>query len=445
MIKKKNLNFSELRKALSNHFKQYSDKRQQSKVEHSIHDGLMSGFACMYFQDPSLLAFQQRLEDSSQNNNLKALFDVKTIPKETQMREIIDGVNSEHFAPVFDDYFSRLQRAKILPEYSIFKDKNLYYLGLDATQYYQSTEVHCSKCLTKNSDKDDVKTTYSHQALQPSIMHPNMSQVIPLMPEEIRNEDGQAKQDCEINAAKRLIPKIRKAHPKLKILLGGDGLYSKQPMIELAKDNEMNFLFVAKPKDHTYLMNWLDSYDSLNSYQTTDEKGRQHIYEWMNKVPLNGKEDSIQINYLSFKIISINTKGVEKIHYRNSWVTDKDVNQDNCAQLANAGRCRWKLENEHFNTLKNQGYCLEHSYGHGKKNLCFNFYILTLLAFYFHQIFELTDNAYRACRKKMGSKREMWNTIRSYLKIFVFESWLHLLDFALNPRSYISDKLKPPA
>ena len=50
------------------------------------------------------------------------------------------------------------------------------------------------------------------------------------------------------------------------------------------------------------------------------------------------------------------------------------------------------------------------NYGHGKKYLSNNMYLLTLLAFYFHQILELTDGAYQACRKKLVSKRFMWGT-----------------------------------
>ena len=32
-------------------------------------------------------------------------------------------------------------------------------------------------------------------------------------------------------------------------------------------------------------------------------------------------------------------------------------------------RARWKIENETFNTLKNQGYHFEHNYGHGEQHL----------------------------------------------------------------------------
>ena len=80
-----------------------------------------------------------------------------------------------------------------------------------------------------------------------AIVHPDLRQVLPLMPEEIRNTDGNQKQDCEINAGKRFIRKLRQDHPQLKITLGWDGMSSKQSLIEAARAERMNFIFVAKP------------------------------------------------------------------------------------------------------------------------------------------------------------------------------------------------------
>ncbi|MCU7940831.1 MAG: hypothetical protein KZQ68_16240 [gamma proteobacterium symbiont of Bathyaustriella thionipta] len=110
---------------------------------------------------------------------------------------------------------------------------------------------------------------------------------------------------------------------------------------------------------------------------------------WKNAVPLHGEPDAIEVNF--FEYTKSNANG--KIIYRNSWVTDMKLSAQNIMQMALAGRCRWKIENECFNTLKNQGYYIEHNYGHGKQYLSYNMYLLTLLAFYFHQIFELTDGA----------------------------------------------------
>ena len=114
-------------------------------------------------------------------------------------------------------------------------------------------------------------------------------------------------------------------------------------------------------------------------------------------------------------------------------MTDLDVNIDNVELLVKVGRSRWKIENECFNTLKNQGYQVEHNFGHGKKHLSFNMYLSVLLAFFMHQILELTDAAFRACRKKFGSKKQLWDTIRTAINLLVFPQWYWMMDFILNP------------
>jgi hypothetical protein len=425
---KKHLNFSSLRKKASGIFEQIQDYRQTSKTKISIHDAMMSGLACMFFQGPSLLQFQQHLQDIQHQNNLKTLFNVACIPKETQMREIIDEIDSQHFAAIFKDYYQRLQRSKQLEQFQILK--NVYYFPMDGSEFFSSKEIHCIQCLRKEHKKGEI--TYSHCVLQGGIMHPNCSQVIPFMPEQIVNTDGKEKQDCEMNAAKRYIKKLRQGFPQLKLMVGGDSLFSRQPLIQDIIEQKMHYLFAAKPTDHKYMMEWLDTYSSLNHYEFTDKKG-MHSYEWMNQVPLHGGKDAIKVNYLCYTMTGKNKRGQEKVLFRNSWVTDINVSKENIEQLVKAGRCRWKNENECFNVMKNHGYCMEHNYGHGQKNLAYNFYLLTLVAFFMHQIFELTDKLYQACRKKMGSKNNLWGTIRSYIKIIVFETWEQVLAFVLKP------------
>jgi len=429
---KKHLSFTALRRKVSEVFSAVSDNRQEKKVKIRIHDAMLSGLACMHFQDPSLLQFQQRMQEAQHANNLKTLFGVGDIPKESPMREIIDDVDSAYFKPIFKDFYLKLQRGKHLEQYQIFK--NMVYFPMDGSQFYSSKEVSCEQCLTKEH-KTGAKT-YSHQILQGGIAHPNCSQVIPFMPEHIVNSDGTTKQDCEINAGKRYIASLRRDHPQLDFLIGGDALFSKQPIIEDILANRMHYLFVVKPNDHTVLMDWLDQYPRLKNSEFTDEKGRKHCYEWMNDVPLNGAKKTVRVNFLCCKIIAMDKNGEEKMVYKNSWVTDLMVSADNIKTLVQAGRCRWKNENEMFNVMKNHGYYMEHSYGHGKKNLAFNFYLLTLLAFFIHQIFELTDRQYQLCRKKFGSKRPLWETLRAYIKIIVFETWEALLAFSLAPTEY---------
>lgn len=433
MKSNKQLNFSALRKCLSSHFRQIPDQRQTAKINYSIHDAMMCGFACMYFQDPSLLQFQKQLKDEQNRNNLTTLFDVDVIPENTQLRDLVDVVPSEQFRPIFKNYFCALQRSKYLEHYQFLP--GLYLCSIDGTQFFNSGKVDCKKCLKTRHKNGEV--TSSHKVLQAAIMHPDMRQVIPLMPEEIRNTDGTEKQDCESNAGKRLLPKIRTDHPQLGLIIVGDDLFSRQPFIESTLNEGMHYIFVAKESSHAVMFNAIkQNPEKLNVSRFVDEKNRTHVYEWMNGVPLNGNKDTLMTNFFRYTILITDKNGNEKITFRASWISDLDLSGKLIKHFVRGGRCRWKIENECFNTLKNQGYHIEHNYGHGKENLCFNFLLLTLLAFFFHQIFELTDLLYQACRKKFGSKKHLWETLRSYIRILIFETWEILLDFALTPTKY---------
>ncbi|PAJ67523.1 hypothetical protein CJF42_26430, partial [Pseudoalteromonas sp. NBT06-2] len=119
---------------------------------------------------------------------------------------------------------------------------------------------------------------------------------------------------------------------------------------------------------------WLNDYPELPTTEYTDKKGCIHRFRWQNKVPLHGGANAIEVNYIEYQQIKAGA-----VTYKNSWVTDIEVTKENIIDLAKAGRCRWKIENECFNTLKNQGYHIEHNYGHGSENLSYNMYLLTLL------------------------------------------------------------------
>jgi hypothetical protein len=426
---KKHLSFSALRKVLSDRFNQIDDFRQNAKVDYPLHDCLMSGFALMFFQDPSLLAFQQRMQDSIEQSNLTTVFDVSDIPKDSQMRDVLDLVPPLAIEPVFSDFFYKLQRGKQLVHYQFID--GMYLMPLDGSEYFSSEKIHCSSCLVTRSKKGKLR--YHHQILQPAIVHPDKKQVLPLAPEQISNRDGTTKQDCEINAGKRCIKKIRKAHPKLKIIITGDSLYSKQPFIDELKKAKMSFILAAKPKDHKVLFQWVNELIQLGeggNSKFTDSKGRRHCYQWINTVPLNGTKDVDDVNFFQYQIVSKDNK----VTYRNSWVTDFTIDQSNVVMLVKGGRARWKIENETFNTLKNQGYHIEHNYGHGNKNLSFVFFLLNLLAFYSHQILDLTDGLYQTVRyKKFTSRKEYFNQLRCTFRIILFNCWEHMLNYILDP------------
>jgi hypothetical protein len=431
MHTKKHLSFNALRKMLSRRFLEIPDFRQERKVEHGVHDVLMSGFAMMFYQDSSLLQFQQRLQEAIHKNNLQTLFQVESIPKDSQMREVIDEVESQELEPLFEDFFRPLQRGKHLEGYRVLRD--FHVISVDGSGYFSSDKIHCSGCLKRETKKG--KIGYEHKIVQAALMHPDKRQVFPLAPEEVKNTDGQDKQDCEVEAGKRLVRKIRRFHGKLKIIIVGDSLYSKQPFMEELAEERMRYVLVVKEEDHKLLMEWVNEQRQLKEVsrlEVKDKKGRLHIYEWINEVPLNGNKNTLWVNYFEYWLVV----GGE-VTYHNSWVTDFSLSEGNVAKLVRIGRCRWKIENETFNTLKNQGYHIEHNFGHGEKHLSINFLLLNLLAFFMHQIFELTDSLYQECRRAFGSRRNLWDHLRSSIHILIFPDWETLLRRLLRPSDFL--------
>jgi hypothetical protein len=229
------------------------------------------------------------------------------------------------------------------------------------------------------------------------------------------------------------LTQLKKDHPHLPLLIGGDGLFSDGTITRYVISLGMHYLFTCKPGDHTFLMEWLDGYKEWPWIEEIEyiKKGKErvkriHRYRWRNDVPLSAQSHAPQVNYLEYEQI---TDG--KVNYHNSWVTDLDISQSNIFELIKTGRCRWKVENECFNSLKNQGYNMKHNFGHGKQHLAHNIYLSILLAFTRHQIMELCDDADQQCRARFGSKRDLWERIRQVLCMFIVPDWYCVVSHAI--------------
>lgn len=437
MYVKQHLSFKSLIKYFSKVFSGATDKRATNQT-YSVHDTALSALACMYIQCPSLLNFQRKLKQRTKRSNLQTQFNVHAIPKDSQMRDILDKIPTTMYDPIFKEYLTRLQRGGQLSAY-VFED-GAYLLPLDGTQYHYSTNIHCSQCLQQPLRNGE--TGYSHKVVQAAIVHPDHKQVIPVRPEEIKNTDGFTKQDCEINAAKRLMPILKKMHPRLSYIRLGDSLYATTPFINETLSQRDHFIFAVKPGDHQTLFDNMKLLD-FDRYDEADKKGRKFIYKWCSQVPLTNDESSPIVNVLKLRISTPQSDGTNKVTYVGTWITDLAVTEKNIVKLVRGARCRWRIENECFNTFKNHGYEIDHNYGHGEKNLSFVFYVTTLLAFYLHQILSLCDQLYQAVRKSYGTLRSTWQHIQSAFNWFVYESWEAMLHHILNPDHYQLQRAGP--
>lgn len=418
---RKHLSADALHALLRARFAQIPDGRQGSSVI-SLADALMSAFAMFSLKDPSLLAFDARRNDE----NMKLLYGIVQIPCDTQMRAVLDEVSPLTLRAPFNDVFRQLQRGKVLEPF-VFHQRG-YLLCLDGTGYFSSTKIHCSGCLEKRN-RITGETTYAHQMLGAALVHPDKKEVIPLAPEPIVNQDGNTKNDCERNAACRLLHRIRQEHPHLRLIVVEDGLASNAPHIRELQGLGMHFILGAKPGDHEFLYQQLiDAFDD-DRVTTFDWKDQETTCEiaFANGLPLNQSNQDVIVNVLQYLEYGPDGEPTKKF----TWVTDLKITRDNALHLVRGGRARWKIENETFNTLKNQGYHFEHNYGHGNKNLSVVFAMLMMLAFLVNQVEQLCCPLFRAVLNKFRTKRAVWDNLRSHYRHFTFNSMHHLYQVML--------------
>lgn len=256
--------------------------------------------------------------------------------------------------------------------------------------------------------------------------------ILPLDAEEVRHEDGQQKQDCESNAGKRLVRRLREAHPQLSLCITADDLYAHEPFIKELRALRMGFVLVAKPTSHKELFEWVEELDRLGECvkgrweEGAGCKRRTFEYRIAHCVPLT-ESGEVRVNFI--EAWEGNPGG--KVIYHNSWVTAFQVSLENAPILIGVGRSRWKIENEQFNVHKNCGYELEHNYGHGQKRLSMVFYMLNLLAFVAHRVSGFADRLYQQCQQG-ESRRGLWNLLRAIFCYIEVESWEGLLKYHLS-------------
>jgi hypothetical protein len=382
----------------------------------------MSAFAMFVLKDTSLLAFDHRREDPS--DNFRTVFGLTHVPCDTQMRDILDPVDPAALRPCFRDLFRRLQRGKVLDGYVYLGGR--YLISLDGTGYFSSTAngIHCPECLTQK-DRSGV-VTHQHKLLGASLVHPDRREVIPLAPEPIVNGDGAKKNDCERNATRRWLRKFRQDHPRLPVIVIEDDLASNAPHVRDLRATRANFIITVLPSSHTFLFAAIAQAEAAGQgsvWTTVDpETGLVRHYRWQHGLSLNESNSDVTVDVLEYW--EVPRSGPVRTF---SWITDCELTAETVYEVMRGGRARWKIENETFNTLKNQGYHLEHNYGHGKKHLSTVLAFLMVLGFAVDQCQQLGCPVFRAARVRSGCLRVLWERVRSWFELFQVGSMVELL------------------
>jgi len=377
----------------------FTDPRAgRHNIKYSMQEISLGAFSIFFMRNSSFLEAQRYLESVQGINNLRCMFGVENIPTDNHIRSILDNIDPICLEPVFNDILEYLIRDQKIDNFKVKDDRLL--IALDGTQYHSSHKICCDKCSVAKSSTGTI--TYSHTAVLPVIVKPGSSIVLSLFPEFVTPQDGKEKQDCEIEASKRLIARNAAKYRELNSILLGDDLYCCQPFCQLLLREKIDFIFTCKSTSHKILFEHIDALAEQESIEHTETKQKDKNkttthYRFVNHLPIRGGADAIYINWC--EVTTTDPSG--KVLYHNSFATSLLLSKENVASVCEYGRSRWKIENENNNTLKNLGYNLEHNFGHGQQYLASMLATLNILAFLFHSSMELVDKDFQVLVTKL--------------------------------------------
>lgn len=266
-------------------------------------------------------------------------------------------------------------RARLLGKY--------WRIIIDGTGLFYFREKHCENCLvttvTREEDGKEIKVKrYYHKVLEAKlVLAPNI--IISLDTEFIENEcEDVEKNDCEINAAKRLLERLGREYPRLPICLQGDALYAAEPIMKICREKKWKYILTQKESRQKILAEIYDWIRDGGGAQTVKNIGKESGNgEYVNHVEETaGKKECANMYQYCYKTV---TEDGEEEEHRFQWITNILLTNRNLEEMIEAGRGRWKIENEGFNNQKNGIYNIEHL-NCRDSNAMKNHYLITQIA-----------------------------------------------------------------
>lgn len=306
------LTLGDITTQLRNTFAQFTDPRRGKNTRYTLVDAGLSAFSVFFMQSPSFLDYQRTLEQTQGQSNAQTLFGIHPIPTDNQIRSLLDATDPVQVRPIFSYLFSCLNQAGVIDAYRSVQQTLL--IARDGIEYFSSPAIHCPHCSTRTQTHGHV--TYFHTALTPVLVKPGMERVIPLAPEFVRPQDGAAKQDCELNAAKRWLAACGSDDRALGVTLLGDDLYAHEPFCQAILAQEMNVILVCQPASHPLTYEWLDFLDRGGVVRTVVRRrwtGRRHeidTYRSAETLPLRDGDAALMVNWCELTTTDKNGKMV---------------------------------------------------------------------------------------------------------------------------------------
>jgi hypothetical protein len=370
-------------------FRGVQDGRNPELIKYPLEGVLSTGVLMYLFRLGARRQINYQLRGNMPSQaKFEAWFDVNEVPHGDTLNYVYQRIAPAEVQEVICRMVATLIRKKVLYRWRVYGN---FLLAIDGTGVLTFQERHCEYCLTRKLNSGE--TLYYHPVLEAKLVTAN-GFAFSLMTEFIENTDPQAdKQDCELKAFYRLSKRVKARFPHLPICLLLDGLFAGGPTFQLCQDYDWRYMITLRDADLPQVHR---TYELIRFQTPQNNKqirlgGQQEIiqeFHWARQIDYRDSQDRHHVlNVLVCKESKPAHRG-DPSTTTFKWLTNFIPTTHNVDTLANqAGRLRWKIENEGFNIQKNGGFLLEHPYSQNNTARKVFYYLLQIA----HLLFQLME------------------------------------------------------
>ena len=402
---------------LTQWIEEIEDPRNTAYITYTQSDLVLLGILKNVCSVESMRSMEENFNEDTCIHNLSKITgdpNLKEIPHYDTLNYYLERLSPQALADIRVKMVRTLLRSK---DFDSARIQGTYWpVILDGTGIFYFKEKHCDNCLTTELVNEDGSKTirYYHKVLEAKlVLAENI--VISLDTEFIENEnENVAKQDCEINAAKRLLKRLKSTFPRLKICIQGDALYAAESIMEICEQNKWKYLLTHKKNrqptiDESY-SELEENIDKTRINRVCAESGTGYYYNHLEKLV---EKDHV-LNMCEYRYEEQGKNG-ETIYHQMVWITNITLTKSNLERIIKAGRGRWKIENQGFNNQKNILYKIQHLNSRHPQAMK-NHYLLTQISDIIMQLYLAWDETHSTVKKGV---RNMAAWIRESFRIQV--------------------------
>lgn len=294
---------------------------------------------------------------------------------------------------------------------------NMYYMiAIDGTGLQTYNYEPYKGCPYKETKNGRIYTTYVLEAKLVTLNGFSIS----IATQWIENPTNEkfTKQDIESKAFKRLSVELKKAFPRLPLMLLLDGLYPNKPVLDICRKNKWKYNIVLKDKSLKSVQEVIQDMILSKEYFQYNEVNTisRNNYHSKFTVIRNVKYKDHHFNVVETIVTKTHVKTKEKEITKFVHITNIETEQANISKISNAGRLRWKIENEGFNNQKNSGYNLQHKFSRTSFNAAKNYYQLLQIADIINQLVYKLNKIKKILTEYDLTTKSILELILSYLK-----------------------------